>query len=160
MLAALVDVATAIRQYISSQPVIVAQGVIHYTISGYGSLTKTGPPASVQLFLNALDYEIIGWSVSYLGSFPTFGTNPNDDDLQISLWNYTTNSQVGNTLNLNVNQTNDSHTNEGNAIGPNIAKGNIAGVKIAFDDTEGQTFTGKAFDFFLYVKPTQLQSPS
>lgn len=157
---ALIDIPRAIRELISAQPITLAQGVIHYPISGYGNLTKAGGPASVQLFLNPLDYEIIGIGVSYLGSFPTVGSSPSDDKLLIKFWNYTTNAQIGNTLQMSVAQVSDKHTNEGSPIGANLALGNIGGVKIYFDDTEGSTFTGKAFDFFLFVRPLQLNAPT
>lgn len=150
------DIATAIRELIAAQPKVIATGVIHYTVSGYGSLTNN-VPVSVQLFKNALNFKIIGFGVSYLGSFPTFGSNPSDDKLKIQLWDFGTNDQIGNTLELNVNQSSDKHTNEGNTIGHNLALGEIGGVKITFQDTESQTFTGKAFDVFIYVVPVELQ---
>jgi hypothetical protein len=159
ILNAITSISTAIDNYTNAQPKLIGIGEVHYNISGYGSLTKAGPPASVQLYTSSLNYKIIGFGVSYLGSFPTFGSSSTDDKLLISLWNYTTNSQIGNTLTLSALQTNDAHTNEGDVIGANLAKGNIIGVKIAFDDTESQTFTGKAFDAFVYVQPLELVAP-
>lgn len=153
---ALVDISTAIREMISATPEVLVTGVIHYNVSGYGSLTNN-VPVLVQLFKNALDFQIVGFTVSYLGTFPTFGSNPADDKLKLELWDFATNDRIGNILELNVSQSSDKHTNEGNTIGHNLALGEIGGIKITYQNTEGSTFTGKAFDVFIYVKPVQLQ---
>lgn len=148
----------AIISYIASQPVIVAQGVVDKLVSGYGNLTNN-TPVDVQFWLAPLDYEIIGIGVSYLGSFGAQGSYTTDDQLLIKFWNYTSNTQIGNTLTLTDLVKFARHTNLGQTIGANVAAGNICGVKITYINTEGSTYPMKPFEFQLFVKPVQLQSP-
>lgn len=155
---ALQDIAAAIREYISSQPVVIATGVMHFRLEDYGNLTN-GNCVDVELFLSGLELEIVGITASYIPpAFVPQGVYSNDDQLRVKLFNETTNVQIGNSLLLTNTQKHDSQTNGGDVVGQNVAVGNTVMARICYTDSEGSTMPATPLDLFIYIRPTALQT--
>lgn len=154
--AALVDIATAIREYTNA---VTAKGYavscLHFRIAGGDSLTN-GDLIDEILAVSAFNNKIVGFGASILDYPNSAGADPNDDVLGVRLYDYTAGSYISDELSLTKAQAHGSHTDDGNAIGDNISTGHKFGVKINYSNDDGGAFTMPDIDIFIYCEPQEL----
>lgn len=131
-----------------------ASAVLHFRFAGRSLVDNQ--IVNAQFSRSPLNYKITGFGVSCIIFPSSAGTYANDDTIEVKLFDFTSNNQIGNTLTLTSTQLSDKHTDEGNVIGPNIGSGHVYGVKVIYNNTDAGAFTMNDIDIYIHIEPTEL----
>lgn len=150
---ALVDIATAIREYSDKiQEKGYASGIVLFS-TDEGDTVNPEDEVVTQYSKSPFTQKVIGIGVSTQDWNNCGGAYIGDSILEVRFWDFTAGSQIGNTLVLTSSNLHDKDTDEGNTISDNVAAGHIYGVKVKYTNEEGSSCTIPKLDFYFIFSP-------
>jgi hypothetical protein len=157
IICALKRIAAAIEALLTT-PAPVQTGTLCLRISDWETITN-GSTIDVPISTASFEYDILGFGVSYVppafsdahGAY-VFGSS---DVLKVTPWDYTSGVALGNELSLSTAVKVANQSDEGNKIAE-LHIGHVIGLKMTFDADPGDSITDFPIDFFVFVKPAEL----
>lgn len=130
-------------------------GVFHYRVEGWDPIT-VGTDLDIQFFTTPFGQSITGIGVSYIPpAFSDSGAYSATDKLRVQLYNFTSNTAIGNALDLTTSVKIANHHDDGSEIAE-LPIGNVVGVRMSFLADPGDVLNEFPLDVFIYHSPKEL----
>lgn len=150
-------IAVAVEALVTT-PTPRQDGLLHFRLTDWTTIAN-GACLDIPLMTGPFEHEITGIGVSYQpgdmaaahGAY-SFQT---DDILEVKLWDYTADVQLGTTLNLTTVAKQVSLSNEGEVIAA-WHLGHLIGVKLCVSMDAGDSINDFPIDVIVYIKPNEL----
>jgi hypothetical protein len=157
---ALIDIAAAIREYTDRvQEKGYASGIVIFSTPA-GQSVNPNDIVITQYSRTPFNNKVIGIGVSTQDWNACGGAYVGTSSLEVRFWDFTSGSQIGNTLLLSPSSLHDSHTDEGNTISTNLFTGHIYGVKVKYLNANAASCTLPKLDFWAVFSPIDVITPS
>ncbi len=154
---ALQRIAIAVEALVTT-PTPRQDGVLHFRLTDWATISN-GNCLDIPLMTGPFEHEITGIGVSYqpgamaaaYGAY-TFQT---DDKLEVKIWDYTSDVQLGTTLELTTVAKQASLHDDGEVVAA-WHLGHEIGVRLCVAMDAGDSINDFPIDVLLYIKPAEL----